>query len=121
MEEAYKAIQTLQAASSLNATNSTKLADFDDQLMAALREITADRDISTVTFEEAEIAGLESSLLRIKTVLLSRDISQLLEDDANGKQSKAWDIIMALAERGRLGFQEEVKVRHSRHPPRNGS
>jgi cohesin complex subunit SA-1/2 len=101
------------AASSLKTTNSIKLADFDELLMAALRDITADKDISTVTFEEPEITGLESSLLRIKTVLMSRDISQLLEDDADGKQSKAWDIIMALAERGRLGIQEEAKVRWS--------
>ncbi len=97
-------------ATALKTANIAKLADFDEQLMASLRDITADQDIAFATFEEDELAALQASLLRIRTVLMSRDICGLLEDDAEGKQSKAWDIILALANRARMGFASEEKV-----------
>lgn len=78
--------------------------------MASLRDITADQDIALATFEDDQLVALQASMSRIRTVILSRDIGALLEDDAEGKQSKAWDIILALANRGRLGFAIEEKV-----------
>ena len=38
------------------------------------------------------------------------DLTAWMEEEEEGKQSSAWDIICALAERGRLGYKEEELV-----------
>lgn len=109
-EEAYQTVQALCAAESLKTTNDAKLADFDEQLFASLREITAGVDIESESFDDETLAALKAALGRIKAVLAARDVGALMEDDADGKQSKAWEIVLALADRGNLGFEGETQV-----------
>ncbi|KAF8337116.1 uncharacterized protein EI90DRAFT_3044949 [Cantharellus anzutake] len=98
----------LLQATALSATNSTKLVELDDELSSSLRAVVSGREeIEASSFHEDEVVSLAAITLRIQLLSARRDMSSWVEDDDNGKQSSSWDIILALAERGRLGHKEE--------------
>ena len=57
-----------------------------------------------------EAHALGAICARICALAGSRDLTAWMEEDEGGKRSSAWDIICALAERGRLGYKEEELV-----------
>ncbi|OCB88288.1 hypothetical protein A7U60_g4590 [Sanghuangporus baumii] len=102
------AIRQLMAATSLSNTNSTKILELEDELATTLRDAVGGRDeleVSTFSDDEAHVLG--AICARICALAGSRDLTAWMEEDEGGKQSSAWDIICALAERGRLGYKEE--------------
>lgn len=48
---------------------------------------------------------------RIAELVRKRDMGGWMEEDEGGKQSSVFDILGALAERGKLGYREEETVR----------
>lgn len=54
--------------------------------------------------------SLSAISARLASLAGTRDMTSWMEEDEGGKQSNAWDITMALAERGRLGYKEEEQV-----------
>ena len=93
---------------SLSNSNSSKILELEDELATSLREFVAGRDeleVATFTNDEARILG--SICARVCTLAGIRDMTAWMEEDEGGKQSSAWDIVCALAERGRLGYKEE--------------
>lgn len=109
VEEGFKTIQTLMAATSLKATNTAKYDEFEESLVSTLRETIGDKDIASSPFDDEEVHAVESAFLRIKTVLLAKNISALILDE-EADVEKVWDLALALAERGKLGYKEEAKV-----------
>ena len=102
----------MMEATSLSNTNSTKILELEDELASTLRDAVGGRDeLEVATFSDDEAHVLGAICARICAMAGSRDMSAWMEEDEGGKQSSAWDIICALAERGRLGYKEEELVR----------
>ena len=100
------------SATSLTNTNSTKILELEDELSSSLRDAVAGRDeIEVATFLEDEVLALGAICARLATLAGTRDMTSWMQEDEGGKQSNAWDIMMAIAERGRLGYREEEQVR----------
>jgi cohesin complex subunit SA-1/2 len=98
-------------AVSLSNTNGSKIAELEDELASLLRDIVAGRDeLEITTFTEDEMIKLTAVCSRLYALAGIRDLSGWMEEDEGGKQSSAWDIIGALAERGKLGYKEEEMV-----------
>ena len=99
------------AATSLSNTNGTKILELDDELASSLRDAVAGREeIEVASFTEDEVLSLGAISARIASLSGTRDMTSWMEEDEGGKQSNAWDIMMALVERGRLGYREEEQV-----------
>lgn len=99
-------------ATSLSNTNSTKILELEEELSASLRDTIKGRDdLELASFSEDEVIALAAICSRLATLAGTRDVTAWMEEDEGGKQSSAWDIVNALAERGRLGYKEEESVR----------
>lgn len=98
-------------ATSLSNTNSTKILELEEELSTALRDTIQGRDeLEIASFSEDEVISLGAICARLATLAGTRDMTAWMEEDEGGKQSSAWDIVSALAERGRLGYREEETV-----------
>jgi cohesin complex subunit SA-1/2 len=98
-------------ATSLSNTNSIKVLELEEHLSTSLRDIIQGRDeIEIASFTEDEVLALTGVCTRLATLAGTRDVATWMEEDEGGKQSSAWDIIMALIERGKLGYIEEESV-----------
>ncbi len=104
-------ITYLLSATSLSNTNSTKILELEDELSSVLRAALADREeIEVASFNEDEVLSLGSTCMRLRILAGTRDMTGWIEDDEGGKQSKVWDLLTAIAERGRLGYKDEEVV-----------
>jgi cohesin complex subunit SA-1/2 len=114
LSSAMLAIGCLMNATSLSNTNSTKILELEDELSATLRDAVAGRDeIEVASFTEDEVLTLSAIGTRLSILAGKRNMSAWVDEDEGGKQSSAWDIFSALADRGRLGYKEEETVRVS--------
>lgn len=105
------AIRHLMSATSLSNTNSAKILELEDELATSLRDAVAGRDELEITsFTEDESRNLGAICARVAALFGTRDLTNWMEEDEGGKQSSAWDIVCALAERGRLGYREDELV-----------
>ncbi|KAK0451767.1 hypothetical protein EV421DRAFT_2075799 [Armillaria borealis] len=114
---AMNSITYLLSATSLSNTNSTKILELEDELSSVLRAALADREeIEVASFNEDEVLSLGSTCMRLRILAGTRDMTGWIEDDEGGKQSKVWDLLNAIAERGRLGYKdEEVMIEQVLH------
>lgn len=110
LRHAVAAMRCLNSTSALSNTNSTKISALEENLINSLREISQGRDVETAGLTEDEIHDLGACILRLNYLFQVTDLSAALEDDDNGRLSSAWEIIIGLASRGRLGYREERKV-----------
>ncbi|WVO17591.1 hypothetical protein L204_105288 [Cryptococcus depauperatus] len=107
LNTSIKAINALTANTSLSASNTTKLAFLTESLFSSLRSSLGDEDITLASLEDDQVAEVELSLKRLGLLMRSMDLSEVLEEGEGG-ESSVWDICLAIAERGRLGFREEA-------------
>ncbi|PSR72770.1 hypothetical protein PHLCEN_2v11369 [Hermanssonia centrifuga] len=108
LTNAVATIRFMLDATSLANTNSTKILELEEELSTSLRDTIRGRDeLELASFSEDEILALAAICARLATLMGTRDMTSWMEEDEGGKQSSAWDIISALAERGRLGYKEE--------------
>ncbi|KAF5348797.1 hypothetical protein D9756_009780 [Leucocoprinus leucothites] len=108
LSHAITAIRYLIDATSLSNANSTKILELEDELATALRDTVGGRDeIEVATLAEDEVLALGAHCSRIGVLFGVRNLTAWMEEDENGKQSCAWDIVSAVVERGRLGYKEE--------------
>ena len=111
LANAVATIRRLMDATSLSKTNSAKILELEDELSTSLRDAIAGRDeIEVASFTEDEVLALAAICARLAALSGIRDMTSWMEEDEGGKQSSAWDIVSALAERGRLGYKEEEMV-----------
>ena len=105
-------IRHFMSSTSLLNTNSAKIVELEDKLATSLRDAVAGRDeLEVATFTDDEVLLLSATCARLSALSSIRDLTAWMNEDEGGKQSSAWTIISALAERGRLGYKEEVQVR----------
>ncbi|KAK7678058.1 hypothetical protein QCA50_018999 [Cerrena zonata] len=108
LTNAVTTIRYMMDTTSLSNTNSTKILELEDELSNSLREaISGGDELEVASFDEDEVLALSAVCSRIATLAGTRDMISWMEEDEGGKQSSAWDIVSALAERGRLGYKEE--------------
>ncbi|KAH9934133.1 uncharacterized protein B0H18DRAFT_1207681 [Fomitopsis serialis] len=108
LTNAVTTIRHLMDATSLSNTNSTQILELEDGLSVSLRDAIANRDeIEIASFNEDEVIKIAAICARLAALIGIRDMTSWMEEDEGGKQSSAWDIMNALAERGRLGYKEE--------------
>ncbi|KAI0698963.1 hypothetical protein C8T65DRAFT_719862 [Cerioporus squamosus] len=111
LANAVATIRRMMDATGLSKTNSTKILELEDELSTSLRDAIAGRDeIEVASFTEDEVLSLGAICARIAALFGIRDMTSWMEEDEGGKQSSAWDIVSALAERGRLGYKEEAMM-----------
>ena len=111
LNNAVTTIRYMMDATSLANTNSTKILELEEELATSLRDTLKGRDeLELASFDEDEILALTAICARLATLAGARDITAWMEEDEGGKQSSAWDILSAIAERGRLGYKEEEQV-----------
>lgn len=113
IDQAIKCISVFLSTSSLANSNSTKIAALEEHLISTLREAVDERDVATSAFDDDELASIGNSVMRIAKLFTIRDISACVDDTEGEKRTSAFDILDALAERGRLGYKEEGNVRPS--------
>ncbi|KAF5365253.1 hypothetical protein D9758_005390 [Tetrapyrgos nigripes] len=120
------AVQTITSHllinTSLSNINSQQILELEDELATSLRDTVAgrgntsttenveDRDIEISHLSEDETLTLTSIVLRLRILAGSRDLSSWMEESESGTQSSAWDIICAIAERGRLSLPGEGEM-----------
>ncbi|OCH94580.1 hypothetical protein OBBRIDRAFT_747233 [Obba rivulosa] len=105
---AVTTIKHMLDATSLSNTNSTKVLELEEELSTTLRDAIAEQgEIEIASFSEDEILKLGAICARLAALIGFRDMTGWMEEDEGGKQSSAWDIVSAVAERGRLGYKEE--------------
>ncbi|KAL1748245.1 hypothetical protein HDZ31DRAFT_79792 [Schizophyllum fasciatum] len=105
---AAKVIYSLMGATALSNTNSAKILELEDELSTSLRDVIAGRDeVEVAVFSEDEVLALTAICTRLAVLSGCRDLSGWMDENEGGKQSSAWDILMGLLERGRMGHKEE--------------
>ncbi|KAI0342546.1 hypothetical protein BDW22DRAFT_1357931 [Trametopsis cervina] len=111
LSTAVTTIRCMIDATSLSNTNSAKVLELEELLSTSLRDIIRGRDeLEIATFSEDEVLTLTGVCTRLATLAGTRDMTAWVEEDEGGMQSSAWDIIMALVERGKLGYKEEESM-----------
>ncbi|EJD51835.1 hypothetical protein AURDEDRAFT_82703 [Auricularia subglabra TFB-10046 SS5] len=111
LNHAVETIKHFMGTTSLSNTNSTKILELEDELSSSLRDAVAGRDeLEIATFSDDEIHALSAVAMRINILFGFRDMMNWMEEDEGGKQSSAWDILVAIAERGALGYKEEEEL-----------
>lgn len=99
------------SATLLANTNNAKVIELEEELSTSLRDAVAGREeLEIASFSEDEVHTLGAIASRLVVLTASRNMTGWMEEDEGGKQSSAWDIMNALAGRGRLGYKEEEAV-----------
>jgi cohesin complex subunit SA-1/2 len=110
LANAVAAISRLVQTDTLANVNATKLTALHENLTAALREPVQGRDVEAAAFDENEIHLLMACTRRMRHLARVTDMSAAIEDDEKGSQTSAWNIVLGLASRGRLGYPDESQV-----------
>lgn len=109
---AVAAIHKFMSVTSLSNTNNAKILELEEELSTSLRDVIAGRDeLDIAAFTEDESLTLGHICTRFAVLAKVRNLVPCLEEDEGGKQSSAYDILTALADRGKLGYREEETVR----------
>jgi hypothetical protein len=109
LQEILSIMTVMNGTQTLQSTNNVKFAELDESLADSLREVFAEKDLAIMALEDGDVETVESALLRTQTMMARYDLTGLFLTD---KQDEAnlFDIALALASRGKLGFRQEIKV-----------
>jgi len=100
------------SVTSLSNTNNAKILELEEELSTSLRDAIAGREeLDIAAFTEDESLVLGHICTRFAVLAKVRNLIPCLEEDEGGKQSSGYDILTALADRGKLGYREEETVR----------
>ncbi|SNX85606.1 related to Nuclear cohesin complex subunit [Melanopsichium pennsylvanicum] len=110
LKHGVQTLQKLVATTSQSTINSTKLSALEEGLVSSLRETVNDRDVETAGFSEDEVHLLAANMLRLHLVSQACNTSDALEDDEGGQATSGWEIMLGIAGRGRLVYQEEESL-----------
>jgi hypothetical protein len=109
LQEILSIMTVMNGTQTLQSTNNVKFAEVEESLADSLREVFAEKDLAIMALEDEDVETVESALLRTQTMMARYDLTGLFLTD---KQDEAnlFDIALALASRGKLGFRQEIKV-----------
>ena len=107
LKHAVQTLQKMVATTSQSSINGTKLSALEEGLVSSLRDTVSERDVETAGFSEDEVHLLGANMLRLHLVSQVCNTSDALEDDESGQVTSGWEIVLGIAGRGRLAYQEE--------------
>ncbi|TKY87817.1 hypothetical protein EX895_003398 [Sporisorium graminicola] len=110
LKHGVRTLQRMLATTSQSTVNNTKLSALEEGLVSSLRETVSDRDVETAGFSEDEVHLLAANMLRLHLVSQVANTSDALEDDENGQATSGWEIVLGIAGRGRLAYNEEESL-----------
>lgn len=97
------------ATADLKAVNDAKLQELEESLVSNLHESIGDVDVESDSLEEEQLHNMESAMLRLRMLFPQMDIRHVFDSDDEA-QAGLWETILAIADRGKLGYKEEVKA-----------
>jgi hypothetical protein len=112
LDQACQAMTTMRATSALSQTNDAKVAELDDALVKSLAEVIADKDAASASFDVDALRKLDAIVARLAVYNAGRDITSLVETGMT-ESTSVFQVLEALAGRGRLGYEDEEAVRRS--------
>jgi len=114
LREVVALVRRMNSTTALDATNQTKFEELKESLSVALQEALSDKDLAMDSLEDEELQNIESGLLRVQTLMTQYNVDSLFAStgDADQEDDKIdlFDVLLALAARGKLGYRTEVKV-----------
>ena len=114
LREVVALVRRMNSTTALDATNQTKYEELKESLSVALQEALSDKDLAMDSLEDEELQNIESGLLRVQTLMTQYNVDSLFAStgDADQEDDKIdlFDVLLALAARGKLGYRTEVKV-----------
>jgi hypothetical protein len=112
LREVLVLVRKMNGATSLEAANQEKFDQLKESLSTALHETLADKDLAIDSLEDEDVQNIESGLLRVKTLMSQYNIESLFATaDQDSEEADLFDVMVALASRGQLGYRPEIKVR----------
>ncbi|CAH7682287.1 expressed protein, partial [Phakopsora pachyrhizi] len=114
--EAIQAISTAidhvsTKSKSLKHISESKIKNLDDALMLNLLDMTEDKtDVETNNFEVDEVLSLTLLLIKIANLIRQRDLTDVLQSKLPSNRSSPLDVIVSLANRGRLEYESEARL-----------
>lgn len=96
------------ATADLKAVNDVKLQELEESLVSNLHESIGDLDVESSSLEEEQLHNIDSAMLRLRMLFPQMDIRHVFDGEEG--QAGLWETILAIADRGKLGYKEEVKV-----------
>jgi len=114
LREVVALVRRMNSTTALDATNQTKFEELKESLSVTLQEALSDKDLAMDSLEDEELQNIESGLLRVQTLMTQYNVDSLfaVTGDAGQEDDKIdlFDVLLALASRGKLGYRTEVKV-----------
>lgn len=111
MQHVLQLLRSLLGTADLKTVNDAKLQELEESLVANLHESIGDVDVGSSSLEEEQLHNIESAVLRLRMLFPQMDIRHIFDGDDEAGQVGLWETILAIADRGKLGYKEEVKVR----------
>lgn len=102
-------ITRMEKVEALRAVNEAKAAELSNSLFEALNQALADKDLALASFEEEELQILDSVIVRLIRWAARHDLTQQFQPGDEGSGA-FYAIILAIANRGKLGYREEALV-----------
>ncbi|BEI80426.1 hypothetical protein CcaverHIS002_0109550 [Cutaneotrichosporon cavernicola] len=109
LQAAIRAINKLVENSTMDSTNTSKLAELEEAVFSSLRDAINGEDVFSMQLDDDAAILVEAILLRVSLLGRSRDITSAMTDEEGG-QSSGWAIVSEFAKRGGLGFKQEAKL-----------
>ena len=111
LREVLVLMRKMMSTTSLDATNQEQFRQLKESLSTAFHETLADKDLAIESLEDEDVQNIESGLLRVKTLMSQYNVESLfVAGDQDGEDFDLFDIVIALASRGQLGYRPEIKV-----------
>ncbi|GHJ88769.1 hypothetical protein NliqN6_5171 [Naganishia liquefaciens] len=108
LQRLLQLLRSLIATADLKTVNDAKLQELKDGLVSNLQESIGDVDVGSSSLEEEQLHNIESAAFRLRMLFPQMDIRDIFDDDEAG--AGLWSIMLAIADRGNLGYKEEVKL-----------
>ncbi|KZT43430.1 hypothetical protein SISSUDRAFT_1040461 [Sistotremastrum suecicum HHB10207 ss-3] len=108
LAHAAATIHHMLNVTALSKTNATKIAELEDDLSSSLRDVVSSKEeLEVTTFDDDELIALTGVCSRLAVLIQYKDMVSWMEENEDGKQASIWEILRAIAERGKLGYKEE--------------
>jgi cohesin complex subunit SA-1/2 len=112
LREVVSLVRKMNNTTALEATNHTKFDELKTSLSNTLQDVLANKDLAIDSLEDEELQNIGSGLLRVRTLMAQYNVESLFAayDDEDVDRFDLFDILIALASRGKLGYRSEVEV-----------
>lgn len=109
LQNAAEAIRLLSSTSV--SSGPTKLDALAETILQSVNVTLSGRNLETAVFTEDDVHNLRANLLRLHALAKVADLSGVFKTTQSSEGNTAYDALLQLSARGRLGYEHEVQVR----------